>query len=207
MDDDDGSRPLERRLTLGIVAVAVLLTLTLVALAAQRPTQTATPKPVVVTQKVVDTSTAPIQLPQVSLVRGADGGGAVLTDTFGTVALPTGLSIVSVESDVRGATVSLTSGVRVLLGTLLAPLSDLSEMAYHARIWANETGFQGMDDSNGAVQTSALGFAGWCASSYPAGALGRGCFYPTDQGSTYIWVWATSDADIQTLLDHYVPGP
>jgi hypothetical protein len=165
----------------------------------------------VVTQTSVSVIGSGESLPQLFITRGVSGGGAVQTDRFGTLGLSTSQSYDNAEASVGGVTVSLASGLTVLLGSLQVGATDPSELEQPVQTWLTSSGVAPAVQDDGAVQTSPLGYAGWCATaSTLTGRHGLGCFYPTQGGSTFIWVWVpygVPDTVAQALIDHYVPGP
>jgi len=200
------------RLRMGIFAVSALLVVTVAMLAMSHP-KSATPAPVVVTQTNLVSPSPEPELPRIDLNRSDPGGGVIATELFGTVALPADQTIESGGDAAAIANVRLWSGIEVNLGSMQMPTATVDAMADQVRAWASRNQLASVIDLGaGAVETSALGFTGWCAPvSRTDGSAGRACFYPTIRGSTFIWVWTTgsggSATDIQTILDHYVPGP
>ncbi|MCL1842099.1 MAG: hypothetical protein FWF75_10255 [Propionibacteriaceae bacterium] len=208
-----------RRLRTALIAVSVVLAL-MVALTIMRlvelPALNARIQEI---QNSRPTVTATVPVP-----RDAPGvSGTILTGyTFGTVPLPSDLLARGYVSSNSADWASLSSkGTVVIVG--------LQTVKAARAVGGGDAGAsaQGCAVANGATldagsqswKKTPMGYTGWCVTGHaPSGlddvgvgtnSTGRGCFYATAHGASYIWVWSPADAPdplTQTLLDSYVPG-
>jgi len=223
MPDQAGTN---RRLMTGLVAVSALLVLAVVALIF---TTVARPARAPATVTVTQTAQVAVSYPELATSDNAGLAGNALGSTrFGTVLLPADQAAsANIMNGDTQIVAMLSSGTNVMVGTLAGMLGS-GELPDLAQGWAANNGVV-LDEASGAMRTSALGYQGWCATSNEAAATaaptpvvtggqvtytttlmsGRGCFYTTPGGGSFIWVWTpigSPDASAQALLDAYVPG-
>ncbi|MCL1841869.1 MAG: hypothetical protein FWF75_09030, partial [Propionibacteriaceae bacterium] len=134
-------------------------------------------------------------------------GTEILIGLLGSATPTPGAVTVAPSTAPAQAPATPTTTVNTYPYGIPTPASTLSAAA---RRWITTQDGATIDRGGSGMRTMTSGYTAWCArSSSQPDRTGEGCFYPTQGGISFIWVWtppAVTDDIRATLLNSYVPG-